>query len=55
MSLSGVDGKNIESVDDALSLYENLQSAERRTGSDSKKGTFADHRLLGGVMPERQA
>jgi general secretion pathway protein C len=24
----GVDGKNIESVDDALSLYENLQSAE---------------------------
>ena len=25
----GVDGKNIESVDDALSLYENLQSAER--------------------------
>ncbi len=24
----GVDGKDIESVDDALSLYENLQSAE---------------------------
>jgi len=25
----GVDGKNIESVDDALSLYQNLQSAEK--------------------------
>jgi general secretion pathway protein C len=27
--ITGVDGKNIESVDDALSLYENLQSADR--------------------------